>query len=1103
MSKIVDNVQLTLADALNEVLPHSIAFDACVGYFNLRGWGLLRESLEHMQPAESAKPPVRLLVGMAVSPAEILRDRLERGSAEIPDAERAEKLATQAVSDFAEQLIWGKPTKTDLVNLRQLKSDLEAGMVQVKFATREALHAKLYIAHIEGGLQGFRGVVGSSNFTMAGLSKQGELSLEESDNQLTTELSAWFNARWDDQFSIDVTHRLLDALEESWIREEQPSPYHVYLKLAYELSRDAREGLTLDIPQEFANVLLPHQESAVRVASRLLERQGIAVIGDVVGLGKTLTGAAIAGTTGESVLVIAPKNLVKMWQEHLDRFDIPGRVISLSMVTKQLSELRRYKLVLIDESHNLRNRQRQAWDAIHEYIVMNDSKVVLLTATMFNARHRDIGGQLGLKLELDQSLGVRPERLIQELGELQIAAQTGGHLDSLSAFEKSEHNEDWQRLLSEFLIRRTRKFIETNYGIKDPETGEVHLEFKDGTKFHFPKRIPEPLRYKGGDQDPNDRLATDEIFDLIDSLQYARHNPGMFLLDSYSPADAATAELIADITKAKSAASGFIKTTTLKRLTSSAYAFMLTIKRMIARNTVFDYALASNLPLPLGNFNDTFFDDASDLDVEEDDELFDDLLSQNWGVGWSKKDWQDHAQTAHTALLKKNPKNIRWADPGMFDTTPMRDALAHDSRVLQQLLDDYGTWNYSDDGKLRALGELIEGLDLDEKVLIFSEYKDTVDYIAEYLPKFTTRSMASVSGQSEDPLKIARRFAPNANLALGGLPNGESEVNVLITTDVLSEGQNLQDAAIIINWDLPWTIIKVIQRAGRVDRVGQKAREIRVVSFLPQDGVEGVINLHTRLVKRLKNNEEIFGGNERFFDEDVLVELRGLYDGTAVLDDAEGEVDAASMALEIWQSATKEDRRQALDLPKLVFSTKPVGQEQPTSVIAYGQTDSSTDLLVRMTGENAQFITPIEALEAMKCSPGLDPATQLPDHIEQLAAAIDAMTEQVEKSMVLVHHGLRKRLYDFLVKQGNRIDLSDSVHTKTSDLVQSVVTSPIQESAKADVSAILRSVKTLGDDHGQLERLLTLHEEHRLLEIRDHGVDRVQLITSMGLNPTA
>lgn len=1103
MSRIIDNDELTLASALNEVLPHSKAFDACVGYFNLRGWGLLREAISKMQPTPDGRPPVRLLIGMAISPGEALRSRLE-GKDQLPDIERATKLAAQAVASFAEQLIWGKPTNSDRANLRKLRSDLEAGKLQIKFVGREPLHAKLYIAHLEGGMNGYRAVVGSSNFTMAGLSKQGELSLEETDQQLTSELSDWFNARWEDLFSIDVTHQLLDVLEEAWIRETQPSPYHVYLRLAYELSKDAREGLTLDIPNQFSDVLLPHQESAVRVATRLLERQGIAVIGDVVGLGKTLTGAAIAATTGESVLVISPKNLTTMWKEHLDRYDIPGRVMSLSMVAKELPDLRRYKLVLIDESHNLRNRQRKAWDAIHDYISENDSKVVLLTATMFNARHRDIGGQLGLKLEMNQPLGVRPERLIADQGEIEVASKTGGHLDSLSAFERSEFNEDWQRLLSEFLIRRTRKFIETNYGIKDPKTGETYLEFKDGTRFHFPKRNAEPLRYVGGESDPNDRLATEEIFDLVSELSYARHNPGLYLTDDFEAQDKATEELISDLIKAKSSASGFIRTTALKRLTSSAYAFMLTINRMIARNAVFEYALLNNKQLPIGNFQDAFFDDLNDLDIDEDDDssIELDLLDGAWGVNWSQAQWLEHAAIAHEALFKKKPKNVRWAPPEMFNTEEMKIALASDSIILQGLLDEYGTWDYKEDGKLKALGELIEKLEPHEKVLIFSEYKDTVDYIHEYLPNYTKRALESVSGKSGDPLRIARRFAPVANANLGGLPNGEPEIDVLVTTDVLSEGQNLQDAAIIINWDLPWTIIKVIQRAGRVDRVGQKAKEIRVISFLPQDGVESVINLSKRLVARLKNNNEIFGGGEKFFDEDEdLVELRGLYDGTVSLDDEEGEVDAASLALEVWQSASDDDRRQALDLPEMVYSTKSATEKSSPSVITYGQTDSGTDLLVRTSENKVSFITPSEALEAMKSLPNSVAVTELPDHIDQLGLALDAMTDQVEKSMVLVHHGLRKRLHDFLAKQVNRVDIPHQTAHKAIELLEAVMVSPIQDSVKSDVSGVLRSAKTLGDDHGQLERLITMHEEHKLLEIRDHGADRIQIITSMGFNP--
>lgn len=1105
MSKIVDNGELTVSAALGEILPHASAFDACVGYFNLRGWRQLRGAIGRMHPGDGSRPPVRLLVGMSVAPHQALRRALEVGDTPV-DLQAAVAMSQEAVLGFAQQLIWGVPTKEDEAGLRQLREDLESGLLQVKFAAREQLHAKLYVAHLPAGPSGFRhGIVGSSNFTAAGLSKQGELSLEETDVQVTKELADWFDIRWNDNFSIDVTIELIDVLEQSWVRESQPLPYHVYLRLAYELSRDAREGLTLDIPSEVKQVLLPHQISAVQVAAKLLERKGIAVIGDVVGLGKTLTGTAIAATVGQSVLIIAPKNLVKMWEEHLHRFHIPGKVLSLSMVRKELPELRRYKLVLVDESHNLRTRGRKAWESLRAYVDENESKVVLLTATMFNARHKDIGAQLGLKLQFDEPLGVRPERLIAEIGAQELAKKTGGRLDSLAAFERSEYNEDWQRLLSEFLVRRTRRFLETTYGEKNPSTGEVTLEFPGGQKFHFPRRSPEPLRYPGGTHDPNDRLATEDTFSAVANLSYARYQLGKYLDDNIVIKDAAEAELIEDLKTSISAAAGFIRTTALKRLTSSAHAFILTIKRMIARNYVLEFAIKNSFPVPLGSFSDLYFNlEEVDTDADENDgqEEFVEAASPAWGVNWKPNEWESYAEGAYQELTKRNPKGIRWARATLFTSAELIAQVQNDSLTLQNLLDSYGIWNAKDDTKLHALGTLIESLAPGEKILVFSEYKDTVDYLSAHLSKWTTREFLAASGGSGDPVRLARRFAPKANEHLGGLPEGESEIDVLLTTDVLSEGQNLQDAAIVVNWDLPWTTIKVIQRAGRVDRVGQEAKTIRVLSFLPQDGVESVIRLFARLDDRLEAFQEILGGNEDFFrittGEDFI---KGLFDGSAVLSEDEGEVDASSYALGIWEAASKIDRRIALDLQEVVYSTKRVLAGVETSVITYGRTEAGVDLLVRSTSDAVKFLTPMEALRSSESNEAERPANRLDGHLSHVARSVASMNDQLKQNTVLVHHGLRKHLYSFLVKQVDRMDLPETTRTKTSQLIDAVTANPIRDSVKTDVIGILRSVKTMGDDGGQLERLLVLFDENALVDMRELGADRVQIITSVGFNP--
>ena len=234
MSRIVDNKIESLQTRLNEVLPECIQLDACVGYFNLRGWKRIRNAILQMDSHEDRSPRVRLLIGMALAGEQEVRNEfslLNRTTTGGVDLPKAVDLAKRAIAAFAEQLTWGAPTNDDAIGLRQLKEDLISGRVQVKFAAKETLHAKLYVCHVAEGLKGFRATVGSSNLTAAGLSGQGELNLEESDESTTLQLAEWFNLRWFDEFSIDITELLAEVLETSWAREVLPDPRSVHLKL--------------------------------------------------------------------------------------------------------------------------------------------------------------------------------------------------------------------------------------------------------------------------------------------------------------------------------------------------------------------------------------------------------------------------------------------------------------------------------------------------------------------------------------------------------------------------------------------------------------------------------------------------------------------------------------------------------------------------------------------------------------------------------------------------------------------------------------------------------------------------------------------------------
>ncbi len=243
MPRIFDNLasDTSLLPALRETLDLSSRADFCVGYFNLRGWGGLAPLVDRWQPGDG---PCRVLIGMQRLPHDDLRDALsliERPSG--IDNQTAHRLKVQLAEQLRQQLTIGAPTNADERTLRQLASQLRAKKVVVKLFLRHPLHAKLYLLFRNDPINPIVGFLGSSNLTFAGLSAQGELNVDVLDQDATVKLKQWFEDRWDDRFCVDITDELLQIIEESWAREALIPPYHVYLKMAYHLSHEARAGL--------------------------------------------------------------------------------------------------------------------------------------------------------------------------------------------------------------------------------------------------------------------------------------------------------------------------------------------------------------------------------------------------------------------------------------------------------------------------------------------------------------------------------------------------------------------------------------------------------------------------------------------------------------------------------------------------------------------------------------------------------------------------------------------------------------------------------------------------------------------------------------------
>jgi SNF2 family DNA or RNA helicase len=1109
MPRIIDNLNLNLQPILVETILHSASLDASVGYFNLRGWSSLLDAVDQL-PGAPERPAVRLLIGMRQdTPEQELHNQLRIAKRQdVMDQATAKRLQELAAADLRDQLSWGVPSAADERTLRELRRQLIEGKVRVKLFLRHNLHAKLYLCHRNDLVNPRAGFVGSSNLTFSGLGGQGELNVDVMDHDATEKLHHWFEMRWNDRYSIDITDELIKIIDECWAAERIIDPYLIHLKLAYHLSRDARAGLVeFGLPESMQKKLLAYQSAAVKIAARNLMNRNGAIIGDVVGLGKTIVATAVAlllqEEQGFETLILCPKNLVTMWQGYVETYRLHAKVVSTSIAHQELTDMRRYRLLILDESHNLRNHKTRIYGVLKDYISLNDPKVLLLTATPFNTSMNDVASQLGLFIDADEDLGIRPEAAIQNIGEIEFLGKCDDKPSTLRAFRLSEENEDWQRLLSQFLIRRTRRFIKENYAHVDPDNGRSYLLFGNGDRNYLPDRVPLPLPFETSASDPASDMASDKVLESLEKLILPRYQMVTYLNPEGPVPTAAEKKFIDDLNISGGNLLGFTRTMLMKRLSSNGAVFMLSLQRHLMRNYMYLSALNGQSELPVGSVSDSqiFTDKEDGLGIDVD------LVDDGINVVLSEKEWKELGAKALNELKARSPKGVTWVRPSLF-VSELKKALEDDTKVIAGLLKQFGIWDQSRDSKLDALQELLEKKHPNEKVLVFSEYADTAIYVADALEKRGVTKIASVSGDNDDPTRLARKFSPRSNAELPGpVVKPEEELRILIATDVLSEGQNLQDCAIVVNFDLPWAIIKLIQRAGRVDRIGQSAEKVLVYTFLPTGGVEEVLKLRQRVAARLAKNAAVIGADEIFLNSEGEAQLiKGLFDESSVTEDGEvtAQVDFASAAYEIWRKAEENHpvlAQRAIDLPDVTFSTKSlVGQNasKDEGVLVYTLSQHGYDRIGFAGSDNAsRRVGPHDALNATACLPEEKGVVRLDNHYELVKTVIEGPLATDEINVEGQLSGVRRRVYERL-----RALLSESTgqlfspDQQANDAVDALFRSPLTEHSKQTLAKAMRD-RTSEDI---LALVVSLHNEGRLTVDSVADDDEIRIVCSMGFS---
>lgn len=721
-------------------------------------------------------------------------------------------------------------TREGISALQRLIYRLRDQNVEVKRYERAFMHAKAYIfTPPPDALGGKAGVIaGSSNLTGGGMSRNLELNLGRYDDPVVAQAQAWFDALWEEAEPVDLASVFESIFDEY-------SPWEIFLRILYQLY--GNEVAELE-KEDKGLPLTSFQTHGVARALRLIRDRGGVIVADEVGLGKTFIAGEIIRVYRQSrqrALLICPAQLRDTtWKKFLHRFEFDRGVECLSYEqvandvqlrdpqrprasqTHLQSPLDDYQLIVIDEAHNYRNPDSPTRAAVLRRLLFGRPRdVLLLTATPVNNSLWDLFHLI--------RYFARQDAFLSDRGVLSIYDR----FHQAMCEDPSNLSPDLlYPIIDATCVKRTRQFVKKHYSgdtIKGPDGRSHPIVFPQPTAISVRYALDEPLP---------------RLFDLIERALDPDVGPGALTFSRYTPESFYLGSHDADTDAQAAATIGLIRSGLLKRFESSIFAFVRTLDNLIGGHKAFLQALEKGYVVTTRFLREFSADDAT---LEE-------LLSDS-----------DEKLPAHE-----------------FDVESLRGAVKADLEKLLKLRADASKVTAQHDPKLRALTMELERIAsqaqqeatdaIDEaqrrKVLLFSFFADTVEYVRDFLRHEVKRNPALRSFRNrviavtgDDDLEDVSRqdaiygFAPVATEAP---PGRDADLyDILVTTDVLAEGVNLQQCRHIINLDIPWNPMRLVQRHGRIDRIGSPHTRVYLRTIFPAERLDQLLNLEQRILAKI------------------------------------------------------------------------------------------------------------------------------------------------------------------------------------------------------------------------------------------------------------